>query len=135
MMNASDISIMGTGKIRDRVWGNQANKLRGCCFLSRNRLKRLLRGWRPSSTGKIGIVVVEYENMEPTWMTTEMFQIPDRKDDFIVELANLSDLHGIIRISGHEVWVRRVRDPRELNIDAKTVDRIANKLGLEGFGK
>ena len=135
LVNPSGIDVMGGGKIRDKVWDDEARRLRGCCFLSRNRLKKLLKGWRPNKRGMVGIVVWEYENMEPMWKTRQSFPIPDKKDDFIVELANLSDLHGIIRMSGSEIWIRKVRDPRELNIDATTVDRIANKLGLEGFGK
>ena len=135
LMRASDIGIMGGGKIRDRVWDDEARRLRGCCFLSRRRLKNLLKGWRPNKRGMVGIVVWEYENMEPTWKTKQEFPIPDKKDDFIVELANLSDLHGIIRMCGSQIWVRKVRDPRELNIDATTIDRITRKLGLEGFGK
>ena len=135
LMDPSGIDVMGGGKVRDRVWDDEARRLRGCCFLSRNRLKKLLKGWRPDNKGKVGIVVVEYENLEPTWKTMQTFPIPDKKDDFIVELANLSDLHGIIKMSASTIWVRKARDPRELNIDATTVDRIANKLGLEGFGK
>lgn len=135
LMRASDIGIMGEGKVRDRVWDDEARRLRGCCFLSRTRIKNCLKGWRPNKRGMVDIVVWEYENMEPTWKTKQAFPIPDKKDDFIVELANLSDLHGIIRMSGSEIWVRKVRDPMELNIDATTIGRIANKMGIGGFGK
>ncbi len=135
MIDPSEIGAMGRGKVRDRVWDDEARSLRGCCFLSRSRLKKLLKGWRPNKRGMVGVVVWEYENMEPTWKTKQEFPIPDKKDDFIVELANLSDLHGIIRMSGSEIWVRKVRDPRELNIDATTIDRIAARLGLEEFAK
>ena len=60
-----------------------------------------------------------------------LFVFPDRKDDFMVELANISDLHGIIKMREGEIWLRKVSDTRELNIDATTMNRISAKLGLE----
>jgi hypothetical protein len=76
-------------------------------------------------------VVVVYDGFKPRWKTMENFMFPDRKDDFMVELANLSDLHGIIKMSSRAIWLRKVNDPKELNIDAVTIDRISAKLGLE----
>jgi len=132
MMSASSITPMTVpGKVRDRIWENEVNKLRGCGFLSRNRIKNLLKGWRPNRLGIVYINVVEYENFEPAWKTMQAFQIPDKKEEFIVELANLSDLHGIIRMSGSEIWVRKVNDQKELNIDDVIMDRIFTKLDLE----
>ena len=130
MIKVSDIDIMCGGKVRDRVWGDEAERLRGCLFLSRNRIKELLKWWKPFRKGGISIVVVEYENHKPTWKTVETFVFPDKKDDFMVELANLSDLHGIIKMSEGAIWLGKVNDTRELNIDATTMNRISAKLGL-----
>ena len=131
MMKASDIDIMGEGKIRDKVWDYEVDGLRGCTFLSRSRIKKCLKGWKPFKNGRIHIVVVEYDGFEPRWKTMERFRFPDKKDDFMVELANLSDLHGIIKMSAGSIWFRKVNDPKDLNIDATTMDRISSKLGLE----
>lgn len=128
---ASDIDTMCDGKVRDRVWDDEVELLRGCRFLSRNRIKERLKYWKPFRGGGISIVVVEYENHKPTRKTVELFVFPDRKDDFMVELANISDLHGIIKMREGEIWLRKVSDTRELNIDATTMNRIFAKLGLE----
>jgi len=131
LMDPSSIDIMGEGKIRDKVWYDEADRLRGCTFLSRSRLKKCLKGWKPFKNGRISIVVVEYDDFGPRWKTMERFSFPDKKDDFMVELANLSDLHGIIRMGVGSIWLRAVNDTRELNIDAAIMDRISAKLGLE----
>ena len=118
------------------IWDNEAEQLRGCTFLSKSRLKRLIKTWRPiAKYGGTFIAVVEYESGKPTSKTWEKFRIPEQNDDFIVKLANLSDLHGIIKMHSGHIWLRKVNDPRELNIDETIVDRIANKMGLKGFGK
>ena len=114
------------------IWDDEAEQLRGCTFLSKSRLKRLIRTWRPiAKYGGTFIVVVEYEAGKPTRKTWEKFTIPEKRDDFIVKLANLSDLHGIIKMHTGHIWLRKVNDPKELNIDATTINRISAKLGLE----
>jgi hypothetical protein len=129
--------IMEEGMIHHSwIWDDEAEQLRGCTFLSKSRLKRLIKTWRPiAKYGGTFIAVVEYESGKPTSKTWEKFRIPEQNDDFIVKLANLSDLHGIIKMHSGHIWLRKVNDPKELNIDETIVDRIANKLGLEGFGK
>ena len=130
MMNARDINPMGGGKTRIRVWEDEIVRLRGCTFLSKNRLKKLLKTWNPCRcNGWISINVVEYEGALPTWKTSQVFYIPEKRDDFIVELANLSDLHGSIKMSGNAMWVRKVEKPEELNIDETTLNRISLRLG------
>ena len=125
-------NIMGEGKIRDKVWYDESRSLRGCTFLSRNRLKKCLKGWRPFKNGRIiTIMVAEYDGFEPRWKTIEGFRFPDNKDNFMVELANLSDLHGIIKLCNGSIWLRKVNDQKELNIDATIMNRISAKLGLE----
>lgn len=131
MMNESD--ILGEGIIHhNRIWDDEAKQLRGCTFLSKSRLKRLIKTWRPiAKYGGTFIAVVEYESGKPTSKTWEKFRTPEKKDDFIVKLANLSDLHGIIKMHAGHIWLRKVNDPKELNIDATIIDRISAKLGLE----
>ena len=103
--------------------------LRGCDFLSKTRLKRLLKTWKPSFNGRrIAVHVVEYENSKPISKKTKVFVFPESNDDFIVELANLSDLHGIIKMSNGSIWLREVNDPMKLNIDATIMGRISNRL-------
>ena len=134
LMNANDINPMEGGKIRTRVWDYEIDSLRGCGFLSKNRLKKLLKTWRLGKCGgnrHISINVVEYEGAMPMWKTIQVFYIPEKGEDFIVELANLSDLHGIIKLGGNVMWVRKVENSNELNIDANTLNRISVKLGLE----
>ena len=114
------------------VFDYEVMQLRDCFFLSRNRIKKRLKCWKPFRPGReIFIVVVEYENNEPTWKRTEGFAFPDKKDDFMVKLANLSDLHSIIKINEGAIWLRKVRDTKEFNIDANIMNRISAKLGLE----
>ena len=132
LVNANDITPMGGGKTRTRVWDYEIDSLRGCGFLSKNRLKKLLKTWNPgkcSGNRWISINVVEYEGALPTWKTSQVFYIPEKRDDFIVELANLSDLHGIIKMSGNAMWVRKAENSDELNIDATTLNRISLRLG------
>ena len=123
--------MMGDGRIWEKLWYDESDRLRGCTFLSRSRFKRCLKGWRPFKNGRISIVVVEYDDFGPRWKTSSDFRFPDEMEDFIVELANLSDLHGIIKLGNSSIWLRRVKDTRELNIDATTMNRISAKLGLE----
>ena len=123
--------IMEEGIIHhNRIWDDEVEQLRGCTFLSKSRLKRLIKTWRPiAKYGGIFIAVVEYEAGKPTSKTWEKFRIPEKTDDFIVKLANLSDLHGIIKMHTGHIWLRKVNDPKELNIDATTLNRISMKLG------
>ena len=96
-----------------------------CTFLSTNKLKKLLRTWRPDKT--INLIKLDFERNEPI-KRVNLYSIPKELDDFIVELASLSDLHGIVKVAGNAIWMKQAKDNKDLNVDDRMVDRIVKVL-------
>lgn len=96
-----------------------------CTFLSTNKLKKLLRTWRPDKT--IHLIKLDFERNEPI-KRVNLYSIPKELDDFIVELASLSDLHGIVKVARNAIWMKQAKDNKDLNVDDRMVDRMVKVL-------
>ena len=108
----------------------EIQNLRGCKFLSHGRLKRAIKKFRPK--GLVNIIRVFQENGIP-YKNVKAFCYPTEFDSFMVELATLADLHGIIKFSGHSIWVKQIEDVKNLNVDDKLIDRLSRSLTGKGF--
>ena len=108
----------------------EIQNLRGCKFLSHGRLKRAIKNFRPK--GLVNIIRVFQENGIP-YKNVKAFCYPTEFDSFMVELATLADLHGIIKFSGHSIWVKQIEDVKNLNVDDKLIDRLSRSLTGKGF--
>lgn len=113
---------------RCRIYEKDAELFKACTFLSRGRIKNALRKWDGSRSFAL-VNIIEYENGEPTWMTRKIFRLPAKREAFIAELACLADLHGIIKISRNEVYVRQIGKVEDLNIDVRLIDAFDRALG------
>ena len=96
-----------------------------CTFLSTNKLKKCFRTWRPDKT--IHLIKLDFEGNEPI-KRVNRYSIPKELDDFILELASLSDLHGIVKVAGNAIWMKQAKDIKDLNVDDRMVDRIVKVL-------
>ena len=92
-----------------------------CTFLSTNKLKKCFRTWRPDKN--IHLIKLDFEGNEPI-KRVNLYSIPKELDDFIVELASLADLHGIVKVAGNAIWMKQAKDIKDLNVDDRIVDRI-----------
>jgi hypothetical protein len=88
-------------------------------------LKKLLRTWRPDKT--INLIKLDFERNEPI-KRVNLYSIPKELDDFVVELASLSDLHGIVKVAGNAIWMKQAKGNKDLNVDDRMVDRIVKVL-------
>ncbi len=99
-------------------------------FLSRKRLKKQIKNiyshWNPS----ISINKLVCEDGKPMQFTSKTFDIlqEDSIGQFMVELSNLADLHGIVKLSQREIWVKQISSPDQLNIDADIIERFAKRM-------
>lgn len=103
----------------------EIQKLRGCTFLSNRRLKKNIKDFHPK--GLVNIIKVFYENGIP-YKNITSFPYPMEVESFIAELATLADLHGIIKLAGHSIWVKQVGDVKDLNVDDKLIDLLSRSL-------
>lgn len=108
----------------------EIQNLRGRKFLSHGRLKQAIKEFRPK--GLLRIVKVFQENGIP-YKNVKAFAYPTEFDSFMVELATLADLHGIVKFSGHSIWVKQIGDVKDLNVDDKLIDRLSKHLTGRGF--
>ena len=108
----------------------EVRSLRGRKFLSHGRLKRAIKEFRPK--GLLRIVKVFNEN-GMLYKNVKAFAYPTEFDSFVVELATLADLHGIVKFSGHSIWVKQIEDVKDLNVDDKLIDRLSKHLTGRGF--
>lgn len=108
----------------------EIQKLRGCTFLSNRRLKKSIKNFHPK--GLVNIIKVFYENGIP-YKHIKIFSYPAEVESFMVELATLADLHGIIKLSGHSIWLKQIEDVKNLNVDDKLIDRLSRSLTGKGF--
>lgn len=113
---------------RCKLYEKDAELLKSCVFLSRGRIKNALREWDGNRSFAL-VNIIEYENGEPKWRTPKLFRLPEKREAFIAELACLADLHGIIKMSRNEVYVRQIDKVEDLNIDVRLVDAFDRALG------
>lgn len=102
-----------------------------CTFLSTNKLKKCFRTWRPDKN--IHLIKLDFEGNEPI-KRVNLYSIPKELDDFIVELASLADLHGIVKVAGNAIWMKQAKDIKDLNVDSRMIDRIMKVLEKGGCG-
>lgn len=99
-------------------------------FLSKRRLKMQLKNWghRWQHTAFINKLI--YTDGKPTHFESKTYVLFEREDidRFMVELANIADLHGIVKLHNGTVWVKQTTDPKDLNIDATIMERIMDRL-------
>ena len=108
----------------------EIQNLRGCKFLSNRRLKKGIKDFHPK--GVVNIIKVFQENGIP-YKNVKAFCYPAEVDSFMVELATLADLHGIVKFSGHSIWLKQIEDVKNLNVDDKLIDRLSRSLTGKGF--
>ena len=99
-------------------------------FLSKRRLKMQLKNWGHHWQHNVMINKLICTDGKPTHFeskTHAMFEKEDI-DRFMVELANVADLHGIVKLHDGTIWVKQTTDPKELNIDATIMERIMDRL-------
>ena len=99
--------------------------LGGCEFLSKKWIMdRLKYEWKPMR-GLVTIHVLFGESMgKPMHKRSKMFVLPNGEETISTELANLSDLHGIVALYSGSLWLARTSDSSELNIDDEVMGRI-----------
>jgi hypothetical protein len=108
----------------------EIQKLRGCQFLSNRRLKKGIKDFHPK--GLVNIIKVYNEN-GTFYKDIHTYSCPSEIEDLIVELATLADLHGIIKLSGHSIWMKQIEDVKNLNVDDRLIDRLSRSLTGKGF--
>ena len=93
-------------------------------FLSKDWIMSRLQEWKPIR-GLVTIHVLLGDFMgKPTHKRSKMFVLPNGEENISTELANLSDLHGIVALYSGSLWLARTSDPSELNIDDEVMGRI-----------
>lgn len=99
-------------------------------FLSKRRLKMQLKNWGHHWQHNVVINKLICTDGKPTHFESKthvMFEKEDI-DRFMVELANVADLHGIVKLHSGTIWVKQTTNPKELNIDATIMERIMGRL-------
>lgn len=99
--------------------------LGGCEFLSKKWIMdRLKYEWKPMrGLVTIHVLLGDFAG-KPTHKRSKMFVLPNGEETISTELANLSDLHGIVALYSGSLWLARTSDPSELNIDDEVMGRI-----------
>ena len=103
-------------------------------FLSRKRLKRQIRNFGNHWLHSVSINQLICTDGKPTHVKPMVFNIYGQEDidSFMVELANLADFHGIVKLRKGEIWVKEATDPKDLNIDSRIMDGFMEKIsGVE----
>ena len=106
-----------------------AKEIGGWNFLSRRRLKHQIPNWVLDRWYCI-INRVICTNGTPTHFTTSQYNMLDerQREDFLAELGNLADLHGIIKLKRGTIWVKQTTDTRQLNIDPRVMDGLMERI-------
>ena len=101
----------------------------GWNFLSRRRLKHQIPNVQ-LNLWCMSINKVICTDGKPTHFTSKAFNLleEDGRDDFMVELGNLADLHGIIKLKKGVIWVKRATDTKQLNIDPRVMDGLMERI-------
>ena len=99
-------------------------------FLSKKRLKKQIRNFGNHWMHSVSINQLICTDGKPTHIKPRVFHIYTQEDidSFMVELANLADLHGIVKLRKGEIWVKEVTDPKDLNIDPRIMDGFMDIL-------
>jgi hypothetical protein len=95
-------------------------------------MDKLKLDWKPQR-GLMSIhVIVRDENGLPTMKDSKCWSCVDTigVESYIMALAKLSDLHGIVGIFAGSIWLDKTNDPDQLNIDADVVDGIKQILDI-----
>lgn len=106
-----------------------AKEIGGWNFLSRRRLKHQLPNWVLDGWyGTINRVICT--NGTPTHFTFSQYNMLDerQREDFLAELGNLADLHGIIKLKRGVIWVKQTTDTKQLNIDPRVMDGLMERI-------
>lgn len=99
-------------------------------FLSKKRLKRQIRNFGNHWMHSVSINQLICTDGKVTHVKPRVFNIYTQEDidSFMVELANLSDIHGIVKLRKGEIWVKEATDPKDLNIDSRIMDGFMDRL-------
>ena len=99
-------------------------------FLSKKRLKRQIRNFGNHWMHSVSINQLICTDGKPTHVKPRVFYIYSQEDidSFMVELANLADFHGIVKLRKGEIWVKEATDPKDLNIDSRIMDGFMDRL-------
>ena len=102
----------------------------GWNFLSRRRLKHQIPNLQLSPWCLSINKVICADGKKPTHFTSRSFNLfeESQRADFVVELGNLADLHGIIKLRKGNIWVREATDPKQLNIDPRVMDCLMERI-------
>ena len=91
-------------------------------------MQKLKLDWNPAF-GIVSLnVLKEGGGEELGHKVSQTFVLPDGAEPAFTRLAALSDLHCIVGLYAGSVWLRRVDDPEELNIDADVMGKIQELL-------
>ena len=106
-----------------------AKEIGGWNFLSRRRLKHQIPNVQ-LNLWCMSINKVICTDGTPTHFTSKAFNLLEEegRNDFMVELGNLADLHGIIKLKKGVIWVKRAIDPKQLNIDPRVMDGLMERI-------
>ena len=106
-------------------------------FLSRKRLKRQIRNFGNHWLHSVSINQLICTDGKPTHVKPMVFHIYSQEDidSFMVELANLADFHGIVKLRKGEIWVKEATDPVNLNIDSRIMDGFMKKISGVAYVK
>lgn len=104
----------------------------GWNFLSRRRLKHQLPNWHLNGFC-LSVNRVICTDGKPTQFMTKDYKVgnPDQREEFMMDLANLADIHGIVKLKQGVIWVRQTTDPSQLNIDNRLMDAIMKRIHEE----
>lgn len=127
LMRASDVGVPSDPC---PLGENAAAQVASWSFLSKARMKRLIPFWRLSNGGYVSIKKAIYTNGKPTHVTMKNYFVfdEDSLDEFVVELGNLADLHGILKMGKGEIWVKESTDGNGLNIEPRIMDGIVKRI-------
>ena len=106
-----------------------SKEIGGWNFLSRRRLKHQIPNWVLDGWyGTINRVICT--NGTPTHFTSSQYNLMDerQREDFIAELGNLADLHGIIKMKRGVIWVKQTTETKQLNIDPRVMDGLMERI-------
>ena len=109
--------------------GHIAKQISNWDFLSRRRLKHQIPNVQ-LNLWCMSINKVICTNGMPTHFTSRAFNLLDEAEleNFVAELGNLADLHGIIRLKKGVIWVKQTTDPKQLNIDPRVMDGLMERI-------
>ena len=100
-------------------------------FLSKRRLKMQLKNWGHCWQHNVVINKLICTNGKPTHFESKTHVVFEREDidRFMVQRANVADIHGIVKLQHDGVsLVKQTTNSKELNIDATIMERIMDRL-------